>query len=152
VRDRAREGWWRAGEGKASHIGFDCVARHAVLGVFDRLVQAPAVLLDDAIQCDLVCHGSAHRSPRTESLGHVVPKVVVSACEVREDGIEVARFLHAISNGSQLIGKVLAPSLRRVEVRLDRHSDSATHDAVAMAPGTSVCVCVLTNGIEGWLL
>lgn len=43
-----------------------------------------------------------------------------------------SHLLHAITNTRKLILEVCAPGLSRVEIRLDRHADAPSDDAIAM--------------------
>jgi hypothetical protein len=79
-----------------------------------------------------VSHRGADGATGAETLGEVVPEVVVAAGEISEDGIEVAGLLHAIPDARELIAEVLAAGVGGVEVALDRHADAAAHDAVAV--------------------
>ena len=54
--------------------------------------------------------------------------------QVGEKRVKVAGLLHAVADRRELVREVLATSLRRVKVRLNRHADAAAHDAIPVAP------------------
>ena len=81
------------------HIGRHAVARHAVLALLDRLVEAELLLLRNTVEHDLVVHRRADVALGAQVLAAVVVEVVVAAGEVGVERVEVAGLLDAVPVG-----------------------------------------------------
>lgn len=79
----------------------DLVAAHPVLDLLDRLVETQALFLNDRVHEDLMSHGRADGATGAETLGEVVPEVVVAACEVRKDRVLYVESGAVVSVGIQ---------------------------------------------------